>query len=56
MAQIRVSTVQQRSEEVYADLQCAAGFHCLVEEWHDCGRLKPKLEEKWVFVDKEWVS
>ena len=30
MAQIRASTVQLRREEVYAALQCAASFHCLV--------------------------
>ena len=34
-AQIRASTVQQRREEVYAALPCAASFHCLVEEWQD---------------------
>ena len=31
-AQIRVSTVQQKRKEVYATLQCAASFHCLVGE------------------------
>ena len=31
MAEIRASTVQQRREEVYAALQYAASFHCLVE-------------------------
>ena len=35
MAQIEPSTVQQRREEVYAVLQYAASFYCLVEEWHD---------------------
>ena len=41
--------VQQEREEVYAALQCAAGFHCLVEEWKDsrkkvdfCGPEKKK--------------
>ena len=38
-AQIRASTVQQRREEVFAALQYAASFHCLVEEWQDCEEL-----------------
>ena len=33
-------------------LQCAASFHCLVEEWKDCEELKHKPKEKWSFVDK----
>ena len=36
MAQTRAKTVQQEREEVYAALQYAASFHCLVEEWKDC--------------------
>ena len=32
MAQIRASSVQQRRREVYAALQYAVSFHCLVEE------------------------
>ena len=40
MAQIRASTVQQKREEVYAALQYAVGFPCLVEEWHDCEEIK----------------
>ena len=36
MAEFRASTVQQRREEVYAALQYAASFHCLVKEWKDC--------------------
>ena len=43
-AQIRASTVQQKREEVYAALQCAASFHCMMEEWHDCEKLKPGAE------------
>ena len=31
MAQIRARTVKQRREEVYAALEYAAGFHCLVD-------------------------
>ena len=46
MAQVRVSTVQQKREEVYAALHYAASVHCLVEEWKDCGELEPKPKEK----------
>ena len=31
MAETRAKTVQQEREEMYAALQCAASFHCLVE-------------------------
>ena len=40
-------------EEVYAALQYAASFHCLVEQWKDCEELKPKPKERWIFVDKK---
>ena len=40
MSQVRAITVQQGREEVYAVLPCAAGFHCLVEEWKGCEELK----------------
>ena len=53
MAESRAKTVQQEREEVYAALQYAASFHCLVEEWKDCEELKPKPEEKWIFVDSK---
>ena len=53
LAQARASTIQQEREEVYAVLQCAASFHCLVEEWKDCEELKPKPKEKWIFVNKK---
>ena len=36
MAETRAVTMQQEREEVYAALQYAASFHCLVEEWKDC--------------------
>ena len=52
MAQMRASTVQQKREDVHAALQHAAGSHCLVDEWRDCEELKPKPNEKWVFVDR----
>ena len=38
-AEARAKTVQQEREEVYAVLQYAVSFHCLVEEWKD---LQPK--------------
>ena len=46
-------TVQQERVEVHAALQCAASFHCLVEQWKDCEELKPKPKEKWIFVDEK---
>ena len=53
MAEARAKTVQQEREEVYAALQYAASFHCLLEEWKDCAELKPKPKEKWIFVDQK---
>ena len=53
VAEARAKTVPQERELVYAALQYAASFHCLVEEWKDCEELKPKPKEKWVFVDKK---
>ena len=52
IAETRARTVQQGREEVYAALQHAASFHCLVKAWKDCEELKPKPKEKWIFVDK----
>ena len=46
MAEARPETMQQKREEVYAALQYADSFHCLVEEWKDCEELKPKPKEK----------
>ena len=37
---------------MYVALQCAASFHCVVEQWKDCEELKPKPKDKWSFVDK----
>ena len=45
VAEARAKTMQQEREEVYADLQCAASFHCLVEDWKDCEELSPKPKE-----------
>ena len=53
MAQARAGTVQQEREEVFAALQYAASFHCLVEEWKDCEELEPKPKEKWNFANKK---
>ena len=50
MAQVRVITIPKEREDVHAALQCAASFHCLVEEWKDCEELRPKPKEKLVFV------
>ena len=53
MAEAREKTMQQEREEVYAALQYAASFHCLVEEWKDCEELNPKPKKKWNFVDQK---
>ena len=53
MAEARAKTVQQEREEVFAALQYAASFHCLVEEWNDCEELKPRPKEKSTFVDQK---
>ena len=33
-------------EGVYAALQYADSFHCLVEEWKDCEELKPQSKRR----------
>ena len=43
---------KQERVEVYVALQCAASFHCLVEEWKDCEELSSNPKEKWSFVGK----
>ena len=53
MAQTWAKTVQREREEVYAALQYAASFHCLVEEWKDCEELKPQAKEKRTSEDKK---
>ena len=53
MVEVRAKTVQQESEEMYAPLQYAASFHCLVEEWKNCEEIQPQPEQKWIFVDKK---
>ena len=42
---VRAKKMQQEREEVYAVLQYAASFHCLMEQWKDCEELKPKPKE-----------
>ena len=37
---------------MYVALQCAASFHCLVEEWKDCEELNSTPKAKWSFIDK----
>ena len=41
------NTVQQERAEVYAALQYAASFHCLVKEQKDFEELKPQPKEQW---------
>ena len=53
VAEARAKTVLQEGEEVYMALQYAASFHCLVEEWKDCGELRPKPKEKCVFMEEK---
>ena len=53
LAEARAETMQQERKEVYAALQHAASFHCLVEQWKDCEELTPKPNEKWVSENEE---
>ena len=53
MVEAKAEAMQQKRQEVYATLQYAASFHCLVEERKDCEELKPKPKEKWIFVDQK---
>ena len=53
LTQARGSAIQQDREVVYAALQYAASFHCLVEEWKDCEEQEPKSKEKCIIVDKK---
>ena len=34
-------------------MQCAARFHCLVEEWADCEELEPKPRDIWESVESK---
>ena len=51
-AEVRAVIEKQEREEVYASLQHAASFHCLVEEWKDCEERKPK-PKKWNLSTRE---
>ena len=59
MAEARAKIVQQERErergreEVFAALQHAASFHCLLEKWKDCEELEQRPKEQWIFVDKQ---
>ena len=53
MAQMRATTIQQEREEVYAALQYAASFHCLVEERKDCEEHTPKPKEQSILSAKK---
>ena len=55
-AQIRASTVHQEREDVYAAMQYAASFPCLVEDCQECEERKPKPKEKLTLVDREVES
>ena len=58
-AETRAKTVQQEREEVYAALQYAATFHCLVEEWKDCEELSREYAHQTVsplLVRAVWKS
>ena len=55
MAEVRADTMKQEREEMYAALQYAASFPCLVEQWKDCEELKPKPKEKWMFIERSGV-
>ena len=53
MAEATAKTVQQERErereEVYAALQYAPSFHCLVEEWKDCAEAQAEAKRKMDF-------
>ena len=55
-AQARVSTVRQEREEVFAALQYAASFCCLVEELKDREELEPKSKEKRISVRQRIIT
>ena len=46
MAEARAKAAQQEREEVYAALQYAASFHCLVEEWKGLQELSSHSRKK----------
>ena len=46
VAQARAKTILQEREDVYAALQYAASFHCLIEKWKDSEEIKPQPKEK----------
>ena len=56
MAEARPETMQQEMEELYAALQYAARFHCLVEEWTDREKSWFGAESVRDMRGKEWTE
>ena len=52
MAKAGPKTIHQEREDVYAALQYAGSFDCLVEDWKDCEELGPKPKEKCFFKSR----
>ena len=46
MGTIKDATRRQETMEVHAALQYSGIFQCQVDDWHDCGELKPKPLDK----------
>ena len=47
LTEAKAESMQQKREDVYAALQYAASFHCLVEQWEDWEELRPQPKERW---------
>ena len=52
MVKVKAITIQQEREEVYAALQHAATFHCLVEGWKDYEELRQDPKRKVVSLNR----
>ena len=55
MAEARAETMQQERDDVYAALQYAASFHCMIEQWRGREELKPKPKERWRSGEFSWI-
>ena len=55
MTQVRFIPIQLEQDDVFAALQYAPSFHCLVEEWKDCGGLGPTPQGNWTSVNRKLV-
>ena len=53
VAEARAKTMQQEREEVYAAMQCAASFHCLVEDGKTVQKSSHSQKKSGPFVDKK---